>query len=76
MFEREYGRLEVIDLKSGKGNEPFWKSRRMQGLLLTVLGTILMTALPDKSAMIGEVIGTFANVFGISLVGASWAKPK
>jgi hypothetical protein len=67
------------NVKGGKGNEPWYKSRRIWSAIVVAIssGSFVFVEtgyIPENLYItIGQVVSSVAGVFGVS---ASWYKPK
>jgi len=58
--------------KGGKGNEPFWKSRRVMAAMLSLLTLVAITAKPEAYEIVSMIATAIATCFGLT----SWIMPK
>ena len=58
-------------LTTGMGNEPFWKSRRIWGAILSGVVLTAILIVPDQYDLIIAGASGIAGILGIT----SWAKP-
>jgi len=62
----------MAQAKGGKGNEPWYMSRRIWSAILTLLITVGVTIFPESYELILQIGGVLASTLGIT----SWVVPK